>query len=284
MAPSGTRPRICVVALQGNGRPARVRRVPGFARSVAACEPWRGAGRVVLAGLRMLARGLIEVPRVTPTRRAVAGAVQLRHETNLASEEYVKRKAWLEAIPPPCPFHNKSTACTLRPHGTYARKTPAGMRVRRFRCPQGGATVSLLPTCLAARMPGSLATVEDVVRATEQPGRPQPGSERELHPSQFIELASVRRWTRRRVHGVQACLTTLARLLPDRFDQLEPTLDAFGIALSTDAVLLSVRSLMADRLQQLPSPVGFLPRNNERKPPIPVLQHASARAPPPQPT
>ena len=221
--------------------------------------------------------------RATPTRRAVAGDVQLRHETNLTSEEYVERKAWLEATPPPCPLHKQGTACTLRPHGTYACKTPAGMRVRRFRCPQSGATVSLLPTCLAARMPGALATVEEVVRATEQPGWPQPGTERELHPSQFIGLAGVRRWIRRRVHGVQACLTTLAGLLPDRFGQLEPTLDAFGTALSTDAVLVSVRSAVAERLQQLPSPVGFLPRNNERKPPIPVLQHASVRAPPPQP-
>ena len=46
------------------------------------------------------------------------------------------------------------------PHGTYARKSPDGVRVRRFRCPQTGRTVSLLPDCLAAHHSGTLAEFE----------------------------------------------------------------------------------------------------------------------------
>ena len=71
-----------------------------------------------------------------PTRRAVDGVIQIRYNTDLTVEDYVSHQAWWNARPPGCPFH-KQGGCQLRPHGSYARKVPAGVRVRRFRCPQG---------------------------------------------------------------------------------------------------------------------------------------------------
>ena len=105
--------------------------------------------------------------RATDTRRAVAGEVQIRSETDLTDEEYVTRKAWRDATAPACPFC-PSGGCQLVSHETYPRQTPPGTRERRFRCRASGRTVSLLPDCLAARLRGSLAQVEQVVREAEQ--------------------------------------------------------------------------------------------------------------------
>ena len=107
--------------------------------------------------------GSIEVARATSTRRAVDGAIQIRYGTDLTVEDYVKRKAWWDASPPACPYHPRG-GCRLVPHGTYGRKQPDGVRVRRFLCPRSCRTVSLLPDCLAAHLSGTLAEVEEVVR------------------------------------------------------------------------------------------------------------------------
>ena len=56
----------------------------------------------------------------------MAGTVQLRLKTALTGEDYVKRKAWLDATAPPCPWNKKD--CRLVPHGTYERRTPEGAR------------------------------------------------------------------------------------------------------------------------------------------------------------
>ena len=67
-----------------------------------------------------------EVARTTSTRRAVAGAVQIRLKTDFTGEDYVKRKAWLDATAPPCPWHKKD--CELAPRGTYERRMSEGVR------------------------------------------------------------------------------------------------------------------------------------------------------------
>jgi hypothetical protein len=64
----------------------------------------------------------------------------------------------------------------LVPHGTYGRKFPAGVRVRRYLCPQSGQTVSLLPKCLAAHWSGTLAEIEGAVREAGRAGRCWQGS------------------------------------------------------------------------------------------------------------
>ena len=73
------------------------------------------------------------VARTIQARRAAGGEVQARYKTELSAEDYVSSKAWWHANPPSCPFH-PAGGCTLVPHGSYGRKTPAGTRVRRFLC------------------------------------------------------------------------------------------------------------------------------------------------------
>ena len=73
------------------------------------------------------------VARTIQARRAAGGEVQARYKTELSAADYVSSKAWWHANPPSCPFH-PAGGCTLVPHGSYGRKTPAGTRVRRFLC------------------------------------------------------------------------------------------------------------------------------------------------------
>ena len=58
--------------------------------------------------------------------------IQFLYNIDLTAEDYVKRKASWDASAPACPYHPQG-GCELVPHGTYAHKFPAGMRVRRFR-------------------------------------------------------------------------------------------------------------------------------------------------------
>lgn len=91
----------------------------------------------------------------------MGGIFQVRYNTGLTVEDYISRRASWDASPPDCPYHRQG-GCRLAPHGTYARKTPAGVRVRRFLCPQTRRTVGLLPDGLAAHLPGTLAQQQKV--------------------------------------------------------------------------------------------------------------------------
>jgi hypothetical protein len=99
--------------------------------------------------------------------RAGRWPVQLRYACELTGEEYVSQGAWRKASLPRCPLHPKG-GCGFARHGTYARVTPPGTQIARWYCPAGHRTFSLLPDCLAARLSGTLAEVEAVVRAVEQ--------------------------------------------------------------------------------------------------------------------
>ena len=81
--------------------------------------------------------------------------MQLRYETGLTGEQYVTARAWREARLERCPKHPHG-GCSLARHGTYERKTPQGVRVARWYCPESHTTFGLLPDCLAARLPGYL--------------------------------------------------------------------------------------------------------------------------------
>ena len=251
---------------------------PGFRRRCIA------DGRTV-AGGRNRCRGrcvrprrsvpIVEVARATSTRRAVAGTVQLRLKIALTGEDYVKRKAWLDATAPPCPWHTKD--CQLVPHGTYERRTPEGARVRRFRCRRLGRTVSLLPDCLAARLPGTLEDVEATVRGAEQ--APSLATAAIEARPEDVDTGAAQRWTSRRWRPVQQCLELLRTLYPQRFGAVEAI--AFGAALGTAAVLAHLRAVAAKRPQTLPAPVGFHPARKKavdrstRK-----LQHKTGLSPP----
>ena len=66
-----------------------------------------------------------------------------------------------------CPNH-PGGGCALARHGTYARKTPPGKRIARWYCPESHTSFSLLPDCLAARLPGILAELEEAAAAAER--------------------------------------------------------------------------------------------------------------------
>ena len=182
------------------------------------------------------------------------GAIQFRYGTDLTVEVYISGKAWWNASPPDCPYCAQG-GCRLEAHGTYGRKTPAGVRVRRFLCPKTRRTVSLLPDCLAARLPGTLAEVERAVREAGQAGSLEQAANR-LRTDR-VSLPSAMRWVRLRVKRVRAFLTACCTLYPDRFGPLEPSLEAFGSALGSEAVLVRLRAVAEAQLASLPAPAGF---------------------------
>ena len=73
--------------------------------------------------------------------------LQLRYDTGLTGEEYVKAEAWRDARLERCPNHPHG-GCSVASHGTYGRKTPPGAKVPRWYCPQSHTTISMLADCL----------------------------------------------------------------------------------------------------------------------------------------
>jgi hypothetical protein len=146
--------------------------------------------------------------------------------------------------------------------------------IARWYCPQGHRTFSLLPDCLAARLPGTLAEVEAVVGAVEQAHSLEAAcSDLRLE----IELPGVLRWARRRV---QALLILLKGLLPELFADCEPTLGGFAQRLGRPAVLSALRQIAAPFLPRLPAPLGFSPRGARGGVQESVSQHPRGADPP----
>ena len=182
--------------------------------------------------------------------------MQLRYATTHTSEQYVSQQAWREASLTQCPWH-PADECNFKRNGTYGRKVPAGTRVPRWYCPQECRTVSLLADCLAAKLSGSLAEVEQVVEVDEQARNHEVAAE-QLRVD--IELPGSLRWVRRRRQSVHAALVKLIGLLPGSFDGCEPTLLSVRARLGTESessVLPVLRELGEQHLQELPPPVGF---------------------------
>jgi hypothetical protein len=113
----------------------------------------------------------------------------------------------------------------------------------------------LLPDCLAARFGGTLAQVEQVVRAVER----GPSVEQVAGKLVSVEvsLPAAVRWVRRRLNAVRAVLVALIGLYPGRFAGCLPTICSFGERLATECVLVALRQVGSDQLAHLPSPVGF---------------------------
>ena len=159
---------------------------------------------------------------------------------------------------PECPWHPEGK-CGLRPHGFYDRKTPAGARVRRFLCPPKKRTISMLPICLAARLPGTTAEVERVAATAERPDF-RPRDCPQLHPGSNISERGAQRWVQRRVAAVHASLAVLVTLLPQLAGNAEPTVAAMRAALGVPAALVELRALAETELAAVPAPIGFRPR------------------------
>jgi hypothetical protein len=167
--------------------------------------------------------------------------------------------------------------CGFARHGTYERLSPPGTRIARWYCPQGHRTFSLLPDCLAARLPGTLAEVEVVVGAVEQADSLEAAcSDLRLE----IELPGVLRWARRRVQAVHTSLILLKGLLPERFADCEPTLGGFARRLGLSAILPALRPIAAVYLSGLPAPLGLRPPQPGGGDPDPADQHPRGADPP----
>lgn len=211
------------------------------------------------------------------TRRAMAG-LQLRYETGLTGEEYVSARAWRAARLERCPNH-PGGGCSLSRHGSYERKTPAGARVARWYCPESHTTFSLLPDCLAARLPGTLNDLEAVVVAAED-ARSLESAANALR-ADAVELPGALRWVRRRVRLVHNVLVRVIGLIPDRLAGCAAMMGAVRARLASDRALMELRGLVAGQLRTLPAPLGFQPHGLGAGGRKPVFQHPVGPDPPP---
>lgn len=205
----------------------------------------------------------------TPRRQpCVPRPVQLRHASPLSGEAYVARRAWRDASLATCPRHPRG-GCALVRHGTYPRRTPAGMRIARYYCPTARETFSLLPDCLASHFPGALDPIEHVV-ATVDTARSVEAAADRLRPD--ITLPSAVRWVRRRLTPIRHVLLALVTLLPDLFGG-DARLAAVRLALATPSALVALRALAAPHLATLATPLGFRPRAARRDVPRAAVPH-----------
>ena len=188
--------------------------------------------------------------------------VQLRHVSQLTSEEYVKQRAWESASLEQCPVHPEG-GCGFARHTAYARAEPPGMLVARWYCEEGHVTFSLLPDCLASRLSSTLVAVEKVALAVEQRTTSIEVVAATLRPD--IEMQGAVRWVRRRVVAVAIALKVLKGLRPDVFGSVEPTLGGVRAALGVAEVLPAVRASAGAQLKAMPPYVGFGARHRGGK-------------------
>ena len=206
--------------------------------------------------------------------------MQLRYETGLTGEQYVRAKAWRDARLDRCPNHPHGN-CSLARHGTYTRKTPRGTHIARWYCRDSHTTFSLLPDCLAARLPGELDTLEAVVAHAEQ--APSLTAAADEVRRDTVELPGAMRWVERRVRLVHHVLTLVIGLLPEPLARCIAEMGAVRTRLDTDIALRTLRTLADPQLRALPAPLGFQPHrlgptNRNR-----AHQHKMGPDPPPAP-
>ncbi len=207
--------------------------------------------------------------------------MQLRYETGLTGEEYVKAEAWREARLERCPNHPHG-GCSVASHGTYARKTPPGAKVPRWYCRESHTTISLLADCLAARLPGTLDALEAVVVVAEEAGSREEAANEVRCPEDddAIELPGALRWLRRRLDLVYDVLTRVIGLIPDKLAGCAATMSAVRERLESDSALMALRGLVAGQLRTLPAPLGFQPHGIDVRSRKPQFQQRAGPDPP----
>ena len=209
--------------------------------------------------------------------------MQLRYETGLTSEEYVKTEAWRDARLERCPNHPHG-GCSVASHGTYERKTPPGARVPRWYCRESHTTIGLLADCLAARLPGTLDALEAVVVVAEEAGSLEEAADEVRCPEDedAIELPGAVRWIRRRLKLVHDALVRVIGLIPDLLAGCAPTMSAVRERLKSDSALMELRGLVAGQLRTLPAPLGFQPHGIDVGNRKPQFQQRAGPDPPPE--
>jgi len=110
-----------------------------------------------------------------------------------------------------------------------------------------------LPDCLASRLRGTLAEVEQVVTTADEASSLWEAADR-LRPDAWSMMSAVR-WVRRRVQPVRAVLSAVVGLFPARFASVKPTLAALRQVIGAAGVLVALRELAADHLHALLPPV-----------------------------
>lgn len=196
-------------------------------------------------------------PRVWYTR-GPDGDVQVLWKEFTAADRYVADRAWERAILCECPFHPQG-GCGLRKLGTYRRVEPEGLRIARYWCPRAGASISLLPAFVAARMRGTLDAIEAAVHAVERTGSIAAAVE-QVHPAdapRAIGPVCARRSICRRLDAVRAALLAVVTLLPERLTGIAPNITTLREALGVERVLVTVRCMIEPHLSKLPTPLGF---------------------------
>ena len=176
-----------------------------------------------------------------------------------------------------CPNH-PGGGCSLARHGTYARKTPPGTRIARWYCPESHTTFSLLPDCLAARLPGTLAELEEAVAAAER-SPTVTAAAAVLRPGRS-EPPGAMRWLRRRIRLVRRVLTAVRGLLPECLAGCPATILAVRGRLGTDAALVWLREMAAPQLPTLPMPLGYAHHAATPGHPVVPLQQRVGHDPP----
>ena len=168
------------------------------------------------------------------------------------------------------------TCYGLRRHGTYGRKTPVGTRISRWYCRDCRMTFSALPDCFSARLPGSLASAEEVVAFSEQHGI---SAAARKWRGDAADFSSARRWVRRRVLLVRSCLSIFLGLEPVLFAGVALLIGAVAGRLDDPVALIGLRRLGSSRLSLIPYPVGFdLRRRRVGSQTGPPTEDGSARA------
>jgi hypothetical protein len=201
--------------------------------------------------------------------------MQVRLATPITSEEYINGKLWVRATLRCCPWHPLG-GCGFARHGTYTRVKPANTRVARWYCPQEKCTISALPDCLASHRSGTLNECEAVVCTVENAISIEAAC-RDLRTE--IELPGVLRYVARLTRDITLALRAIKGLFPLRFSG-EPTLSGFSQQLQTQTVLMDLRSIAADFLPQLPTPLGFNPSPHSTHTRQQPFQHRVGRDPP----
>lgn len=171
--------------------------------------------------------------------------MQIALRTQSSAAEYIVDKEWRLARPGCCPFH-PSSRCALIRHGTYVRLSPVGMRVARWYCKESRRTFSLLPDFLAARLPGLLADIENVVAAVV-PGRSLESVAGDLREIE-LALPSAIRWLRRRLQPVRAAIAS---------ELVQGALKMIDTPMGSGLLEHLRRELEPSILSDLPAPIGW---------------------------
>lgn len=118
-------------------------------------------------------------------------------------------------------------------------------------------TFSLLPDCLAARLPGTLQAMEEAVASAEAASSLAAAADALRRDA--VHLPGAIRWLVRRVRAVHGNLAAVRGLWPERFLECAPEVMAFRARLQTEAVLVGLRGRCERRLGHLAPPLGFCP-------------------------